>query len=43
VVSVYALDTTNLRLATGRPAIMFDHEIGTATLGVAKMTVTYGR
>ncbi len=43
VVSVYALGTTNLRLATGRPAIMFDHEIGTATLGVAKMTVTYGR
>jgi Raf kinase inhibitor-like YbhB/YbcL family protein len=43
IVSVYALDTTNLRLATGRPAIMFDHEIGTATLAVARMTVTYGR
>lgn len=43
VVTVYALSTANLRLASGRPALMFDHEIGTATLGSARMTVTYGR
>jgi hypothetical protein len=43
VVTVYALNTSNLRLAQGRPALMFDHEIGTATLGSARMTVTYGR
>jgi hypothetical protein len=40
---VYALSTTDLRLAQGRPAFMFDHEIGTATIGSAKMVVNYGR
>jgi Raf kinase inhibitor-like YbhB/YbcL family protein len=43
VVTVYALNTTDLRLGQGRPALMFDHEIGTATLGSARMVVTYGR
>jgi Raf kinase inhibitor-like YbhB/YbcL family protein len=43
VVTVYALGTSNLRLAQGRPPLMFDHEISTATLGSAKMVVTYGR
>ncbi|MCX4166142.1 MULTISPECIES: YbhB/YbcL family Raf kinase inhibitor-like protein [Paraburkholderia] len=43
IVTVYALDTVDLRLAQGRPALMFDHEISTATLGYARMTVTYGR
>jgi Raf kinase inhibitor-like YbhB/YbcL family protein len=43
VVTVYALNTTDLRLAQGRPALMFDHEISTATLGSARMVVTYGR
>lgn len=43
VITVYALDTTDLRIATGRPALMFDHEIGTATLGSARLVVTYGR
>lgn len=43
VVTVYALDTADLRLAQGRPALMFDHEISTATLGYARMTVMYGR
>jgi Raf kinase inhibitor-like YbhB/YbcL family protein len=43
VVTVYALSTSNLRLAQGRPALSFDHEIGTATLGSARMVVTYGR
>lgn len=43
VITVYALNTSNLRLAQGRPSLMFDHEISTATLGYARMTVTYGR
>jgi Raf kinase inhibitor-like YbhB/YbcL family protein len=43
VITVYALGTTDLRLAQGRPALMFDHEIGTAALGSAKMVVNYGR
>ncbi|MGF6769863.1 Raf kinase inhibitor-like YbhB/YbcL family protein [Paraburkholderia sp. GAS199] len=43
VVTVYALNTADLRLAQGRPALMFDHEIGTATLGSARMVVSYGR
>ncbi|MFL9869288.1 YbhB/YbcL family Raf kinase inhibitor-like protein [Paraburkholderia fungorum] len=43
VITVYALSTADLRLAQGRPAIMFDHEIGTATLGSARMVVNYGR
>ena len=43
VITVYALDTVDLRLASGRPALMFEHEIGTATLAKAGMTVTYGR
>lgn len=43
IITVYALSTTDLRLAQGRPALMFDHEIGTASLGSARMVVTYGR
>ncbi len=43
VITIYALNTTDLRLAQGRPALMFDHEISTATLGSARMVVTYGR
>ncbi|CAE6852429.1 hypothetical protein R69927_07445 [Paraburkholderia domus] len=43
VITVYALSATDLRLAQGRPALMFDHEIGTATLGSARMVVNYGR
>lgn len=43
VITVYALSTADLRLAQGRPALMFDHEIGTATLGSARMVVNYGR
>ena len=43
VVTVYALSSADLRLAQGRPALMFDHEIGTATLGSARMVVSYGR
>ena len=43
IVTVYALSTADLRLAQGRPALMFDHEIGTAALGSARMVVNYGR
>jgi len=43
VVTIYALDSADLRLAQGRPALMFDHEISTATLGSAKLVVIYGR
>ncbi|SIT44471.1 Raf kinase inhibitor-like protein, YbhB/YbcL family [Paraburkholderia piptadeniae] len=43
VITVYALSAPNLRLAQGRPSVMFDHEISTATLGYARMTVMYGR
>lgn len=43
VITVYALGTTDLRLAPGRPAIMFDHEIGAASLVKASITVIYGR
>jgi Raf kinase inhibitor-like YbhB/YbcL family protein len=43
VITVYALNTADLRLAQGRPALMFDHEISTDTLGSARMVVNYGR
>ncbi|OAJ54256.1 phosphatidylethanolamine-binding protein [Paraburkholderia ginsengiterrae] len=43
IITVYALSTGDLRLGQGRPALMFDHEIGTATLGSARMVVNYGR
>ncbi|CAB3760563.1 hypothetical protein LMG29542_03866 [Paraburkholderia humisilvae] len=43
VITVYALNTTDLRLGPGRPALMFDHEISVAAIGSARMTVTYGR
>jgi Raf kinase inhibitor-like YbhB/YbcL family protein len=43
VITVYALNTADLRFGPGRPALMFDHEINTATIGFARMTVMYGR
>jgi Raf kinase inhibitor-like YbhB/YbcL family protein len=43
IVTVYALKVDTLALASGRPATMFEHEIEDATLGSAKLTVTYGR
>ena len=36
VITVYALNTADLRLAQGRPALMFEHEIRTTTLGSAQ-------
>ncbi|MCC8393107.1 YbhB/YbcL family Raf kinase inhibitor-like protein [Paraburkholderia sp. MMS20-SJTR3] len=43
IITVYALNSADLRLAQGRPALMFDHEIGTAAIGSAKLVVSYGR
>jgi Raf kinase inhibitor-like YbhB/YbcL family protein len=43
VITVYALNTADLRFGPGRPAMMFDHEINTASIGFARMTVMYGR
>jgi Raf kinase inhibitor-like YbhB/YbcL family protein len=43
VVTVYALSVASLRVGPGRPAQMFDHEIGTVALGSARLVVNYGR
>ena len=43
IVTVFALNTVDLRLAQGRHALMFDHEINTALLAKASLTVTYQR
>ncbi|WP_408647236.1 YbhB/YbcL family Raf kinase inhibitor-like protein [Trinickia dabaoshanensis] len=43
VVTVFALNTADLRLGPGRHALMFDHEINTAALAKASLTVTYQR
>ncbi len=43
VITVYALKSNDLRVASGRPAQMFDHEIGTEALGSAQIVVTYGQ
>jgi len=44
VITVYALGTDKLDgLETGRPASMFDHEIGAAALSSTQLTVTYCR
>ncbi|MCA8095028.1 YbhB/YbcL family Raf kinase inhibitor-like protein [Burkholderia anthina] len=43
VITVYALKGMDLRVAQGRPAPMFEHEIGTLTIGTARLTVTYGQ
>jgi Raf kinase inhibitor-like YbhB/YbcL family protein len=43
VITVYALQRTDLRVSPGRPAQMFEHEIDTRTLGTAQLVVTYGQ
>lgn len=43
VVTVFALNTADLRLGPARHALMFDHEINTSVLAKAHFTVTYGR
>jgi Raf kinase inhibitor-like YbhB/YbcL family protein len=43
VITVYALGSDDLRLAQGRPALMFAHEIRLATLASAQLVFTYGR
>lgn len=43
IVTVFALNTMDLRLGPARHAEMFDHEINTSVLAKAKLTATYGR
>lgn len=43
VLTVFALNTSDLRLGPARHALMFDHEINTSVLAKAQLTVTYGR
>lgn len=43
VVTVYALKSPDLRVATGRPAPMFDHEIHSRAIGSAQLIFTYQR
>jgi Raf kinase inhibitor-like YbhB/YbcL family protein len=43
VVTVYALNSDELRLRDGTPANMFEHEIRTMTIATAQLTFTYGR
>lgn len=43
IITVYALDTSDLRLRQGSPSLMFEHEIRTTTLAAAQIVVTFGR
>lgn len=43
VLTVFALNTADLRLGPARHALMFDHEINTSVLAKAQLTVTFGR
>lgn len=43
IVTVWALRTEDLRLAAGRPAAMFEHEISVAALAAARIIVHYAR
>lgn len=43
VITIHALKGLDLRIAQGRPAPMFEHEIGTQTIGTARLVVNYGQ
>jgi len=43
VVTVYALNSDDLRLRQGTPALMFDHEIRATAIASAQLTFTVGR
>jgi Raf kinase inhibitor-like YbhB/YbcL family protein len=43
ILTVFALNTADLRLGPARHALMFDHEINTSVLAKAQLTVTYAR
>jgi Raf kinase inhibitor-like YbhB/YbcL family protein len=43
VITVYALDGSDLDVSQSRPAQVFEHEIRTATLATTQLVVTYGR
>jgi Raf kinase inhibitor-like YbhB/YbcL family protein len=43
IVTVYALNSDDLRLRQGTPALMFEHEIRTMAIATAQLTFSYGR
>jgi Raf kinase inhibitor-like YbhB/YbcL family protein len=43
IITVYALNSSDLRLHQSSPALMFEHEIRTTTIASAQLVVTYGR
>jgi Raf kinase inhibitor-like YbhB/YbcL family protein len=43
IVTVYALNSSDLRLRQSSPSLMFEHEIRTTTIASAQLVVTYGR
>jgi Raf kinase inhibitor-like YbhB/YbcL family protein len=43
VITVYALNSSDLRLHQSGPSLMFEHEIRTTAIGSAQLVVTYGR
>jgi Raf kinase inhibitor-like YbhB/YbcL family protein len=43
IITVYALNSRDLRLRQSSPSLMFEHEIRITTLASAQLVVTYGR
>ncbi|MDB5834577.1 MAG: Lipoprotein [Caballeronia sp.] len=43
IITVYALNSSDLRLRQSSPSLMFEHEIRTTTIASAQLVVTYGR
>jgi Raf kinase inhibitor-like YbhB/YbcL family protein len=43
VITVYALNSSDLRLRQSSPSLMFEHEIRTTAIASAQLVVTYGR
>ncbi len=43
IITVYALNSSDLRLRQSSPSLMFEHEIRTTTIASAQLIVTYGR
>jgi Raf kinase inhibitor-like YbhB/YbcL family protein len=43
IITVYALNSADLRLRQSSPSLMFEHEIRTTALSSAQLVVTYGR
>jgi Raf kinase inhibitor-like YbhB/YbcL family protein len=43
IITVYALNTSDLHLRQSSPSLMFEHEIRTTAIASAQLVVTYGR